>query len=110
MAKNKLTKAVKKNIKQNTLVAVIAASLLINLFFFTGLVIYNSTTQIDISLLNETRAQVCGEDYEDHLAELSAETGDPDAAKIALETTCVKGDFAPYYQGAVNEYKSDLGY
>ena len=109
MAKSKLTKKTKKAVKENTLVAVVIASFLVNLFFFTGLIIYNSTTQIDYGVYSTTKDRFCNDNYADYLAGLQENSENYMVDRAALNVECVKGDFAPYFDEAVKEYKSDLG-
>ena len=110
MAKsNKLSKKTKKAIKENTLVSIVIASFLINLFFFTGLIIYNSTTEIDHGVYVTTKDKFCNDSYAEYLGKLQDTSSDYASDRAALNIECVKSDFVPYYEQAVNEYMSDLG-
>lgn len=102
MAK-KLTKKVKKHISDNMLVAVALTSLLINMFFLIGVIIYASTDRLDKALYNNAYTRYCLDDDVIVFEEGSLE-------KSEYEVGCRTGDFGPYYNSALQDYLRDLGY
>lgn len=107
----KTTKKVKKEISRNVLIAVAITSVLLNMFFLIGLVVYSSTNKFDSALLVESTKRYC-DNYTTNMNMVeyfSTPNGiAPDEAAHSI--TCKQGEFFPYYSNAVNDYLRDLGY
>lgn len=94
----------------NVFIAVALTSLLINLFFLIGVVLYASTSWFDESMHKSAVARYC-DDYRD-IDFSDNKTIKVDGKQITpkdmFNVTCKSGDFAPYYDQAVESYIKDL--
>jgi len=104
LGSKKLTKKVKAVIKSDVIGSVVLVSVLINVFFFTGVVLFSATNQLDASLYNAAVTNLCSSNYADNLSVELDEAKNPDAAKAKFEIMCRSGEFSRYYENAVEAY------
>lgn len=104
----KLTKKVKAAMRSDVIASVALVSVLLNVFFFSGVIIFSASNQLDASLYEAATTNLCNENYADNLMdemELAIEDGrDPAVAKANFEVVCRSGEFEPYYDNAVEAY------
>lgn len=105
--KKKLTKKVIKIIKSDVFASLALVSILFNVFFFTGVIMFTSTNSIDLSLHRAATTNLCEKNYEANLQKEMNKSTDPALAKTLFEITCQDGDFYRYYDNAVQAYLSD---
>lgn len=85
-------------------------SLLFNLFFLIGVVMYNSTNNLDEAAYNSAYANLCDKNYSSNLAERQEEAGNSKQAKDVFNAYCRTGEFTEYFDEAVNSYLTDKGH
>lgn len=108
MAKKKLTKKMKKALQNDAIASVFIASLLLNVFFLSGVLLFASTNKLDKSVYDAAFNNLCEENYTDNLADTVEDTSDtPGLARMEHEIRCQRGDFEPYYQNAIEAYARD---
>ena len=115
MAKKKPSaKAVKekvnKIIKTDAFAAVTIVSLVINAFFLTGFVYYNSTSALDESVYNLAFDNYCNNRYAKNLEKAIEDSNDEALAMAKFEIKCLNGDFADYHTDTVEQYLEDKGF
>ena len=106
MAK-KLTKKAAKLLRTDVLVSVALASLLFNVFFFVGVLVFSSTNQLDRNMYDIAFSNLCDKNYTENLNELMEQSDVPELTKLKFEAQCFQGDFVRYYQNALEAYISD---
>lgn len=102
--KKKLTKKVKSAIKFDTMSSLAMVSIMINIFFFSGIVLFNATTRLDVSLYNTAFERLCERNYTENLQNEIDSADDPETAKAVFEVECRSGGFKQYYDNAVEAY------
>ena len=105
--RKKLTKKVKSYIRADVMGSVALVSVLINVFFFSGVVLFNSTNQLDVSLYEAAERNLCLDNYEENLMDEMEESEDPALARANLEIECQSGEFTRYFENAVELYLDD---
>lgn len=105
--KKKLTKKVQKIIKSDVFASLALVSILFNVFFFSGIVLFTSTNSLDLSLHRAAVGNLCEKNYNDNLVREMDRSSDPALAKTLFEITCEEGDFYRYYDNAVQAYLND---
>ncbi len=100
----KLTKKAKKLMKVDIVSSVALVSVLINLFFFSGVILFNSTNRLDESLYNASVVNLCHDNYQDNLTNFMNESTNKAAAKANFEIQCRSGDFGRFYNNAVDAF------
>ena len=100
----KLTKKVKGVIRADVMNSVALVSVLVNIFFFSGVVLFNATSQLDASMYEASVSNLCNENYADNLMREMEEADDPARAKANFEVICRSGEFTRYYENAVEAY------
>lgn len=103
----KLTKKVKSVIKSDLIGSIALVSVLINVFFFSGIVLFNATNQLDVSLYNASVKNLCIDHGEENLAAEMAAADNAGLAKANFEVECRTGEFERYYDNAVEAYLND---
>lgn len=105
--KKKLTKKVKNIIKSDVFAAMALVSIMFNVFFFSGILLFNSTNKLDLAMHNASIDNLCVDHYEENLVEQMELSSDPALAKSLFEIRCQSGDFERYYDNAVQAFLSD---
>ncbi len=105
--RKKLTKKVKSYIRSDVMGAVAMASVLINVFFFSGIVLFNATNQLDVSLYEASKENLCMTNYDDNLADEMNGADNVAQARANFEITCQSGEFTRYFENAVELYLND---
>lgn len=106
----KMTKKTKKEINRNVLVAVAITSILVNMFFLIGVVTYASTSKFDEALLARATSRYCDDISEIKIPDQNVVPANSIPPAVLFSIVCRNGEFAPYYDQAVQEYLRDLGY
>ncbi len=106
-SKKKITKKIKDLIQYDVLMSVAITSLMLNIFFFSGVVLFNGTNTIDESAFRASYSNLCDKNYVENLKERMEDAKSPELAKIQFEVDCLEGDFGRYYQNAVEAYYTD---
>ena len=107
MAKKKLTKKIKGLIKRDMWVSVAAVSILLNLFFVVGAVLFATTSSLDSAVYRAGYNNLCDKNYAENLNDRMNDEKDEAKALRDFEVLCLRGDFEPYYLNAVEAYLSD---
>ena len=102
--RKKLTKKAKLMLRWDILASVALVSVLLNVFFFSGVVLYSSTNQLDASLYEAAEQNLCLDNYTENLEDALRDADDPQAARAKFEIQCRSGQFEAYYQNAVDSY------
>jgi hypothetical protein len=104
--RKKLTKKVKMMVKGDVMGSLAMASILLNVFFLSGILLFAATNQLDASLYNASVKNLCVDNYEQNLSKQLSENQDkdPETTKAMFEVVCVKGEFETYYKNAVDAY------
>ncbi len=105
--RKKLTKKVRGYIKKDMLAAIAIVSLMVNVFFFSGVVLFSATNELDISLYEAAEKNLCVDNYEQNLLDEIDAADEPAAARANLEIACKSGDFERYFENAVQLYLND---
>lgn len=103
----KLTKKVKNVMKSDFFASLALVSILFNVFFFTGVVLFRSTNQLDMSLHTAAFDNLCNKNYTENLQEELKASNDPRLTQTLFEIRCQEGDFKRYYENAVQAYIND---
>ena len=103
----KLTKKVKAIIRSDVIGSVALVSVLLNIFFIAGVVLFNATNQLDVSVYEASVTNLCNENYADNLMDEMEAAEDPALAKANFEIVCRSGEFTRYYQNAVEAYRAN---
>ncbi len=107
MAKKKLTKKIKNLIKYDLLMSIAMASILLNIFFLVGVLLFNTTSKLDERIFKAAYSNLCDKNYITNLDQRMDDATDPDAAKIQFEADCLRGGFDRYYQNAIEAFYID---
>ena len=102
----KVTKKAKAAIRSDILGSVALVSVLLNIFFFSGVVLFNATSELDTSLYEASVANLCNENYETNLQREMDNADNEAEAKMNFEIVCRSGEFSRYYQNAVEAFKA----
>lgn len=105
--KKKLTKKVRAVIKSDVMGSIALVSVLINIFFFSGVVLFSATNQLDVSLYNTVAKNLCVDHYQENLLDQMTTADNPATAKANFEIKCGTGEFERYYNNAVEAYLND---
>ena len=105
--KKKLTKKVKAVMNQDIIVSVAMVSIMINIFFFSGILLFTSTSRLDASLYEASRDNLCVENYVSNLERELEASSDPATTQALFEVMCQSGEFERYYSNAVEAYLDD---
>ncbi len=103
----KMSKKAWKIVKSDMFAAVALVSVLMNLFFFSGLAVFSGTNDLDMSVYEAANERLCNSQYNNNLKKEMEESDNPSVAKAKLEITCRQGDFIRYYDNAVQAYLND---
>jgi hypothetical protein len=102
----KLTKKVKAIIKSDVIGSVALVSVLLNVFFFSGVVLFNATNELDVSVYEASVRNLCNDNYDSNLQDEMERASDPARAKANFEIVCRSGEFSRYFENAVEAYKA----
>ena len=91
--KKKLTKKVKAVMHQDIVVSVAMVSIMINVFFFSGVLLFASTNRIDLEVFDAAKENLCSNNYDQNLGEVLNEANDKVATKALFEVKCQSGEF-----------------
>ncbi len=105
--KKKLTKKIKSYIRADVLGSVAMVSILMNVFFFSGVVLFNATNELDVSLYEAAEKNLCVDNYQENLSEELQAAQDQDEARANFEVECQTGEFTRYFENAVELYLND---
>ncbi len=82
-------------IMEDVTASVMIASLILNLFFLVAIVLYHTSGSFELKVYRYTRSHFC-----DDRREVIAQKD--------YDLACATGQFAPYYEKAVNDYQDLL--
>jgi hypothetical protein len=105
--KKKLTKKIKAYIRSDVIGSVAMVSILLNVFFFSGVVLFNATNELDVSLYEAAEKNLCVDNYQENLIEEINKSEDPQEARTSFEVECQTGEFTRYFENAVELYLND---
>lgn len=105
--KKKLTKKIKNLIQNDILASLAFASLLLNIFFFSGMILFSATNKLDEDVFRAAYSNLCDENYVQNLQQRMEESTSPELAQVQFEVDCLQGDFDRYYRNAVEAYYTD---
>ena len=100
----KLTKKAKGIIKSDVMGSVALVSVLLNVFFMAGVVLFSATNELDASVYEAAVSNLCDHNYNDNLMREMDEASDPTRARVNFEIVCRSGSFTRYYENAVEAY------
>ncbi len=80
-----------KIVTENFETSAIMASVLLNIFFLTGLVLYHTSSSFEGKVFRYANNRYC-------------EERNSDVSKVDYELSCRTGDFAPHYKQALEQY------
>ena len=104
LSNKKISKKVKGLIRSDVMNSVALVSVLVNVFFFSGVVLFNATNQLDVSMYEAAVNNLCTDNYTENLAREVDESKNPSEAKANFEVVCRSGEFTRYYENAVEAY------
>lgn len=108
MAKRKqLTKKVKALLRTDVLVSIALTSVLLNVFFFSGVYLFQKTNNLDEWMYRVSYNNLCTENYTENLVERMEESTAPEVAKVRFEALCNTGDFERYFDSIFEAYLAD---
>ena len=105
LGQKKLTKKVKAIIRSDVIGSVALVSVLLNVFFAAGVVLFNATNELDVSVYEASVANLCNDNYASNLMDEMETADDPAVAKANFEIVCRSGEFTRYYQNAVEAFR-----
>ena len=94
VTRKKLTKKAQGILRSNIFISLALTSILFNLFFFVGIVLFNSTNNLDESLYTAAVGNLCDENYAENLEERMEDSVNPEYEKAIFEVKCQTGEFA----------------
>ena len=103
----KLTKKAEKLFRSDVRLSFVLASLLLNLFFFSGVLAFNATNLLDQPLYKLAKSNLCDENYEENLSSIVADANNKELAKLEFEAECNAEAFQPYYDNAIESFYSE---
>lgn len=106
--RKKLSKKAKAALRTDVIAAVALVSILINLFFFSGVFLFSATNELDVPLYEASVEKLCFDNYSENLTQQLEEAKNPTAAKANFEIACRSGEFQRYHDNAVEAYLSSV--
>lgn len=95
--------------QRDIMASLFIASLLLNVFFLSGVLLFNGTNKLDESVYSTAYSNLCENNYSDNLTDAIDNSKQPITAAMQHEIRCNKGGFEAYYQNAVEAYARDNG-
>ena len=84
-------------VSENVTVSIMMVSLLLNVFFLTGLVLYQTSDRLETSVFTYTLNHFCDD-----------RKGNQSLDIQQYEVTCAEGQFRPFYEKALTDYDDQM--